>query len=73
MIHYENEKTLFVVAHGSIIKAILVSATDGTFSYVEGQAVFMTGEFCLLEYNGETFSLTFERKNPEEELALLEG
>jgi broad specificity phosphatase PhoE len=66
-------KTLLITAHGSIIKAILVSATNGAFSYAEGLAILMTGEFCLLEYNGEVFSLVYERKNPEEELARLSG
>ena len=57
-------KTLLIAGHGSIIKAILTSATNGQFSYNEGYIIFRTGEFCLLEYDGENFSLTYERKNP---------
>ena len=64
-------KTLLITAHGSIIKAMLVSATNGMFSYAEGKAVFSTGEFCLLEYDGETFNIVYERKNSVEELALM--
>jgi len=60
-------KTILVTGHGSIIKAILTSATNGGFSYNEGHIIFTTGEFCLLEYDGEKFSLTYKRKNPTEE------
>jgi broad specificity phosphatase PhoE len=56
-------KTSIIVAHGAIIKAILVSVTKGAFSYNEGLAPFGTGEFCLLEYDGENYTLIFERKN----------
>jgi len=57
-------KTLLIAGHGSIIKAILTYARNGQFSYNEGHIIFRTGEFCLLEYDGENFSLTYERKNP---------
>jgi len=53
-------KTLLITAHGSIIKAILASATDGAFSYSEGRVAFSTGEFCILEYDGEKFNLALK-------------
>ena len=49
-------KTLLVVAHSSIIKAILTAATNGKVPYYSGSA-FGTGEFCLLEYDMHGFSM----------------
>jgi broad specificity phosphatase PhoE len=42
-------KTVLIVAHGSIIKAMLTSATNRPYN--EGVAIFGTGEFCLLKFD----------------------
>ena len=49
-------KTILITAHGSIIKAILAAATKGAHSFNEGVAIFGTGEFCILEYDGNVFT-----------------
>jgi len=71
---YVNEyfgKTLLVTAHGSIIKAILLSLTKGLYSYEEGRVIFSTGEFCLVEHSGGAFNIAYERKNAVEALSML--
>ena len=57
---YINEyfdKTILIAAHGSILKAILVSIMKEKYAYNEGSAAFGTGEFCILEYNQENFEI----------------
>ena len=50
-------KTLLIVAHSSIIKATLTSATDGKEPYKPGASAFGTGEFCLLSYEAGVFAI----------------
>ncbi|MDR0286525.1 MAG: histidine phosphatase family protein [Clostridiales bacterium] len=44
-------KTLLIAGHGSILKAVLTSVSNGKYS-------FNTGEFCLVEYDGTNLCLT---------------
>ena len=50
-------KTILIIAHGSILKAVLTSATKGKFSFSEGVAIFGAGELYILEYDGNIFTV----------------
>jgi len=56
-------KTVLIVAHGSVLKAILTSATNGKYSYSEGKAAFGTGELCLLEYDGNESQIIYLKES----------
>lgn len=64
------DRTILIVGHGSILKAVMVSVTKGEFSYRENEMweVFGTGEFGLLEYDGENFAIVSSRISPAEEI-----
>ena len=50
-------KMILITAHGSILKAVLTSATKGKFSFSEGVAIFGAGELYILEYDGNVFTV----------------
>lgn len=61
-----KNKTLLIVAHGSILKAILTSTSGGKFLYSAGEEIIEVGKLCLLEYKDNVFEIlssNFNRSN----------
>lgn len=55
---YPNQNIL-VVAHGAIIKAVLVALTHGRIGYFDEKVWIENGSYCLLNYDNDTWKISF--------------
>lgn len=59
-----HDKTILITAHGSILKAVLTSITNGEYPYNQGSTALETGELCVLEYGEDKFNVICAKINP---------
>lgn len=59
----DKDKTLLIVAHGSILKAILTSTSDGKVAYSPGKELIEVSKLCLLEYINNVFEILVSNFN----------
>ena len=56
---------LLVVAHGGIIKAVLVALTQGRIGYFDEKIWIENGSYCILENNENTWKITFHNASDD--------
>ena len=54
------DRTVLVVAHGAIIKAVLVALTNSRITYFDEKVWINNGSYCLLEYTEKQWKIYTE-------------
>lgn len=57
------DQTILVVAHGAIIKAILVALTKGRITYFDETVWINNGSYCLFEYEQKQWKISIHNSD----------
>ena len=64
-------QNLLVIAHGAIIKAVLVALTEGRIGYFDENVWIENASYCVLDYDGRDWKLSFHNASDGYEGRLL--